>query len=480
MASVTAEGRGFDSALETLFEPIMWYRLSQWQCDMSSFVSYLVTAVIGCLLQSSSAIHQGDLNMSFIPLSCTFLPILLPFETDHVEYKPQNISKYYKKLYPSSILIVKMLMTDICTDDTSTFMHTSKCYIWIKTKEAPTCQFSTYKDARLSPSNLISDTYWTLPVKSVSCSTEETDCSSGLTWQDLSSLGSSWSVKTLIGVQAMVSLRTRALCLQGAPVNEPPSTPEACRLSLRGATGISCLSVPSILSWIPASPQPPPFCSWLKGASSLLLSVMLHSGPPERLFFRIPLKPGSDSQRGKLCWVGLGSTGSEPVSGLGWERRTSLGFRLTDEACCLSDRWGDKQNAGSCTGPFWSWTETQFKIIIKKVWFTLFEFSCNVCHKYRLTWLCRLSSSTHQVDLLHSDGLCTVSSPLLPPSLRGSFGIAVPLPPRQRQFVEEGQLLTHAQLAVLITVLCWVSLLSLGLHWWCWVWGAAGKQTHMI
>lgn len=161
----------------------------------------------------------------------------------------------------------------------------------------------------------------------------------------------------------MVSLLVWALCLQGAAVSEPPSSPEAWRRSLRGGgngTEISCRSALSVLPCVPASSQPPPFCSWPNGASFRPPSVLLHSEPPEQLFFRIPLKPGSELWRCRPCWVGpLGSPGTGPASGLGWERRTSLGFRLTDEACCLSDRWGDKEKAGSCTGPFWSWDKEQ-------------------------------------------------------------------------------------------------------------------------
>lgn len=167
----------------------------------------------------------------------------------------------------------------------------------------------------------------------------------------------------LTGIQAMVSRLFRALCLQGAAGSEPPSPPAAWRLSLRGGgTGIFGRSVLSILPCVSASSQPLPFCSWLDGASVWPLSVLVHSELTVLLFFRIPLKPGSESWRRRPCSVGtLGSPGKGPTSGLGWERRTSLGFRLTDEACCLSDRWADKEKAGSCTGPFWSWTEVRGK-----------------------------------------------------------------------------------------------------------------------
>lgn len=61
--------------------------------------------------------------------------------------------------------------------------------------------------------------------------------------------------------------------------------------------------------------------------------------------------------------------------------------------------------------------------------------------------------SSHQADLLHSDGLRAVPSPLLPSSLWGPVSRTTPLPPRLGQLVEEGQLLAHAQLAALIPVL---------------------------
>lgn len=61
--------------------------------------------------------------------------------------------------------------------------------------------------------------------------------------------------------------------------------------------------------------------------------------------------------------------------------------------------------------------------------------------------------STHQTDLLHCDGLRAVPSSLLPSSLWGPVSRPGSLPPRQGQFVEEGQLLAHAQLAALVAIL---------------------------
>lgn len=87
--------------------------------------------------------------------------------------------------------------------------------------------------------------------------------------------------------------------------------------------------------------------------------------------------------------------------------------------------------------------------------------------------------SSYQADLLHSDGLCAVPSPLLPPSLWGPVSRAGPLTTRQGQFVEEGQLFTHAQLAALIAIFHWFSLYRLGLYWWCWFGSAAEKHEHM-
>lgn len=46
--------------------------------------------------------------------------------------------------------------------------------------------------------------------------------------------------------------------------------------------------------------------------------------------------------------------------------------------------------------------------------------------------------------------------------------MAVVPPSRQRQFVEEGQLLTHAELAVLVPILCRLGLDRLRLHWRFW------------
>lgn len=199
----------------------------------------------------------------------------------------------------------------------------------------------------------MSITYSTFPQVSELWSTEEADCSWGLAWQDLTSRGGRADVEPL------VPFLFRVLCLQGAAVNETPSTLEG--LSLHGAVE-TWLSVSSCLPCIAASPQPPPFCSWLNGASIWLSSVLLHSEPPERLFFRIPLKPGSESWCCRSCWSGLCSSDLVSVSGLDWVRRTSLGFRLTDKACCLSERSEDKRKAGSSTGPFWSWTGMENQI----------------------------------------------------------------------------------------------------------------------
>jgi len=124
--------------------------------------------------------------------------------------------------------------------------------------------------------------------------TEEMFCSCGEVWQGPSSWGASCSDKALIGTQAIFSLLFRDLCLQGAAVTEPPSTPEASHLCLRGAAETSCLSVPSILPCISASPLLPPFCSWPSGASIWPPSVLLHPEPAERLL----LQPGAGPDAG--------------------------------------------------------------------------------------------------------------------------------------------------------------------------------------
>lgn len=187
---------------------------------------------------------------------------------------------------------------------------------------------------------------------------------------DLSSWRMSCSGETLLGVQVMVSLRFLVLCLQGGAVTEPPTTPEAARLCLRGGATISCIAALS---------QPPPFCSWLLDRGSLgPLSISFHAASSVRLFFRIPLKLGTGSG-----WPGLGSG-----SGFGWAWRTSLGLRLTDEACCLSERWADRWKAGSCTGPFSSYRKHRDMESYECVLFR----TCGI--KQRELLLTRLTSST--------------------------------------------------------------------------------------
>lgn len=136
-----------------------------------------------------------------------------------------------------------------------------------------------------------------------------------------------------------------ALCLQGALE----------RQSGDGSTVDICLSSVTSLSLL----SPPFFSRPCPFRSSLSLVPLLQTTPSEELFFKMPL----------ICtafWELLSAVGfrwgdevsseEEPHSceELSPERRTSLGFRLMESACCRSVRWGARWRRGSWTGPFWS------------------------------------------------------------------------------------------------------------------------------
>lgn len=91
-----------------------------------------------------------------------------------------------------------------------------------------------------------------------------------------------------------------------------------------------------------------PFCSSFCPVSMMvLLASPLKSPSSELVFFRMPL----------TCTAGFGVWSSASLD-CELERRTSLGLRLMDSACCLSERPEGRCREGSWTGSFCIYRET--------------------------------------------------------------------------------------------------------------------------
>lgn len=267
----------------------------------TELVAHLTSAAVGCLLHFRRTLFWGDpdcFNICGVVMDLVhgLLVFLLPLR--HITHSMKYIT--YQRTTTSCwkllIFLVKIVknhfyyLTHRCHNNirfkvfSKPFQYAAISTVWLYRRKTFT--------VLIRSCHFIYMTYLALPLMSTLFFSEE-KLSSCLDWQDC--CGASGSDKALIGVQAMVSLLFLALCLQGAADCEPSSIPEVSRLSLCGAAEVPSLSPPALLPCIAASLQPPPFCSWLYDASTWLASVLLHSEPAERLFFRIPFKPGSES-----------------------------------------------------------------------------------------------------------------------------------------------------------------------------------------
>lgn len=265
-----------------------------------NLAAHLTSAAVGCLLHFRRTLFWGDpdsFNICGVVMDLLhgLLVFLLPLR--HITHSMTYIT--YQRTTTSCW---KLLIFLVKTVKNHFYYPTHRCHNNIRFKVfSKLFQYAAISTVWLyrrktftvliRSCHFIYMTYLALPLMSTLFFSEE-KISSCLDWQDC--CGASGSDKALIGVQAMVSLLFLALCLQGAADCEPSSIPAASRLSLCGAAEVPSLSPPAF-PCIAASLQPPPFCSWLYDASTWLASVLLHSEPAERLFFRIPFKPGSES-----------------------------------------------------------------------------------------------------------------------------------------------------------------------------------------